>query len=54
MWHANASDLGLYVTDHWNDTRLSELSTVIDPVQGIFFPIRTLLTISSHVATRQA
>jgi len=38
MWHANASDLGLYVTDHWNDTRLSELSTVIDPGPGDFLP----------------
>jgi hypothetical protein len=38
MWHANASDLALYVTDHWNDTRLSELSTVIDPGPGDFLP----------------
>ncbi|MGA2227454.1 MAG: putative sensor domain DACNV-containing protein [Syntrophobacteraceae bacterium] len=30
MWHANALDLALYVTDHWDDARLSELSRVID------------------------
>ncbi len=30
MWHANARDLALYVTDHWGDTRLSELSSVTD------------------------
>ncbi|MGO9315900.1 MAG: putative sensor domain DACNV-containing protein [Syntrophobacteraceae bacterium] len=38
MWHANTSDLGLYFTDHWNDTRLSELSIVIDPGPGDFLP----------------
>ncbi len=30
MWHANALDLASYVTDHWGDARLSELSSVID------------------------
>ena len=30
MWHANARDLALYVTDHWGDTRFSELGSVID------------------------
>jgi len=30
MWHANAQDLARYVTDHWGDTRLNELSSVID------------------------
>ena len=30
MWHANARDLALYVTDHWGDARLSELSSVTD------------------------
>src|SRR5208337_5326085 len=34
MRHASARDLALYVTNHWNDTRLSELSTVIDPGPG--------------------
>jgi len=31
MLHANARDLALYVTDHWGDTRLSELGRAIDP-----------------------
>ncbi|MGO9415967.1 MAG: putative sensor domain DACNV-containing protein [Syntrophobacteraceae bacterium] len=31
MLHANARDLALYVTDHWGDTRLSDLGRAIDP-----------------------
>ena len=30
MWHANTQDLARYVTDHWGDTRLNELSRVSD------------------------
>ena len=38
MWHANARDLALYVTDHWCDTRLSELSSAIDCSPGDALP----------------
>ncbi len=38
MWHANAQDLALYITDHWGDTRLSELSSVIDCGPGDGLP----------------
>jgi hypothetical protein len=38
MRHASARNLALHVTNHWNDTPLSELSTVIDPGPGDFLP----------------
>ncbi len=38
MWHATARDLAMYVTDHWGDTRLSELSSVIDLGPGDSLP----------------
>jgi len=34
MSHANASDLALYVTDHWGDTRFSEFGSVNDCSPG--------------------
>ena len=43
MWHANAEDLALYVTDHWGDTRLSELSSVIDRGPGDALPDQNTL-----------
>ncbi|MFZ0930675.1 MAG: putative sensor domain DACNV-containing protein [Syntrophobacteraceae bacterium] len=38
MWHANALDLALYVTDHWGDSRLSGLSSIIDCGPGDSLP----------------
>ena len=43
MWHANARDLASYVTDHWGDTRLSELSSVIDCGPGDSLPDQNTL-----------
>ena len=43
MVHANARDLALYVTDHWGDTRISELSNAMDCGPGDSLPDRNTL-----------
>ena len=54
MWHANARDLALYVTDHWGDIRLSELSGEIVCGPEDSLPDQNTLDYLSHVVTRQA
>ena len=43
MSHANARDLALYVTDHWGDTRFSELGSVNDCSPGDSLPDQNTL-----------
>ena len=40
MWHANARDLAEYVTDHWGEPRLSEMSGLSNPGPGDSLPDR--------------
>ncbi len=43
MWHAYARDLALYVSDHWGDTRFSELGGVNDCSPGDPLPDQNTL-----------
>ena len=43
MWHANARDLASYVSDHWGDTRFSELSSLTDCGPGDSLPDQNIL-----------
>ncbi len=43
MWHADARDLASYVSDHWGDTRFSELDSVNDCGPGDSLPDQNTL-----------
>ena len=43
MWHANARDLASYVSDHWGDTRFSELGSLTDCGPGDSLPDQNIL-----------